>query len=85
MRGGTLNLVNQYLPLGFSIKEYLSIETDRDLAMQIVDLYKKYDCWTYHDNWSPMRVDTFIRSPDWIDEKKRTNMFKYPVGCIEQI
>lgn len=79
----TLKLVNQYLPLGLPIKEYVSIETDRDLARQIVSLYKKYNCWTYHDDWNPMKVDTFIKSPGRIDNKRHTEMFNYPPGCIE--
>ena len=79
----TLNLVNQYLPLGSTLEEYVSIETDKDLANEVVGLYKKYNCWTYHDDWRPMSEDVFIKSPSWIDEKAREDMFKYPPGTIE--
>ncbi|MEM7300863.1 MAG: hypothetical protein AAF468_07230 [Pseudomonadota bacterium] len=42
---------------------YLTLPTNRALAEQIADHYKKYDCWTWADDWDWYESESFMETP----------------------
>ncbi len=62
--------------------EYASFETNKALARNISDIYKKNKCWTWYDHWEWYNEESFIRERDFEQEKKKVgNLF--PVNLIK--
>lgn len=51
---------------------YFSINTNKSLSEEIINLYKKNECWTWYDNWQCFDTESFVK-----DEKEPIQKQKY--------
>jgi len=62
--------------------EYASLETNKALAREIRDIYKKNKCWTWYDHWEWYNEESFIKERDFEQgDKKVGNLF--PTNLIK--
>lgn len=62
--------------------EYASFETNRALAREIRDIYKKNKCWTWYDHWEWYKQESFVHERDFEPgDKKVGNLF--PTNLIK--
>lgn len=62
--------------------DYACFETNKVLAHEIKDIYKKNKCWTWYDHWEWYNEESFIQErPYEQEEKKVGNLF--PVNLIK--
>ena len=50
--------------------EYFSSTTDPDLTSEIIETYKRNNCWTWYDHWQWNKEETFIKYSENEDSKQ---------------
>lgn len=48
--------------------DFLRMPTNVDYAEQVADIYRKYDCWTWDDNWVWFEDECFMQAPAQISD-----------------
>ena len=55
----SLNLMLRYIS-GFD-SDYLTLKTNETIGNQAMDIYKKYNCWTWYDDWEWFHEESFMK------------------------
>lgn len=55
--------------------ESVTLGTNRTLAHEIKEIYKRNDCWTWHDNWEWLPKESFVRELTVAEAKTRSRPF----------
>lgn len=62
--------------------EYASLKTNKVLARDIRDIYKRNKCWTWYDHWEWYNEESFIKERDFEQrDKKVGNLF--PINLVK--
>lgn len=61
--------------------KYIACETNRTLANNIKDIYKKNKCWTWHADWEWFKKESFLSDAQAEEGGKRSRPF--PVNYIK--
>src|SRR6185437_8221613 len=62
--------------------EYASFETDKALARDIRDIYKRNKCWTWYDHWEWYNEESFIKERD-LEQGDRMVGNLFPINLIK--
>ncbi len=62
--------------------EYVTFETNKALAHNIKDIYKKNKCWTWYDDWEWFKEELFIKERISQAEEKRLGRL-FPTNLIK--
>lgn len=55
----SLNLMLRYVS-GFD-SDYLTLRTDKSTGINVMDIYKKNNCWTWYDDWEWFNEESFMK------------------------
>ena len=63
--------------------EYVTCETNRALAYDVMEVYKRNNCWTWNDDWEPHKRESFIKEGFQKRTQKRGRPF--PMNLITDV
>lgn len=70
--------------------EYVSFETNKLLAHDIRDIYKRNKCWTWYDHWEWYNEESFVKEREFEPREKRvgnlfpTNLIKVSLPPVQK-
>jgi LmbE family N-acetylglucosaminyl deacetylase len=74
------NFMMRYIS-GFDA-EYLTLQTNKTLGKQAMDIYKKNNCWTWYDDWEWFNEESFMKDRDVDGEVKKYGHI-FPANIIK--
>lgn len=61
--------------------EAVARDTNKALARTVTEIYKKNNCWTWHNDWEGFKQETFIKETSQPESKSRGRQF--PINFIK--